>query len=1112
MRSTRGLRSKPARLIAAALVTGLTAASLAVIYGGAEQRASARALRQALATPGGGTEPGEVSLKKVEQFWQTRLTYPTGRFDERWVNAAAKQAKRVKVGIPRGLYRTRHGKLVRSFGVRSGAQAVEALTAARALGPQPQASTGCQAPCFTFGLVSGRINAIAFDPKSPSVAYVAQDGGGIWKSTNCCTPFTTWTVTTDAPNVPTTATDDVTVDPNNSNVVYAATGDLSFGSFAFGSAGVLKSTNAGATWQTLGANVFTPAYPAAAGGSYPQYQAVSKVRVDPNNSKKVVVGTKTGLYFSYDAGVNWSGPCLTNKYSTQRQDITGLILRDDGATTSIYAAIGARGYGTFVQQNLGLNGANAIYRLGAMPASGCPAATSWTALTNGWPVGTASGVPCDPPLGDTVTPCAATADKLGRIELAIAPSDPQVLYAEVQKIDPQSTCGALQLVSATTARGCFLGLWRTSDGGATWTKVADHSTMSFPEGTTTAGPCGEDTPQMWYDMALAVDPNNPDALFLDAIDIWKSTDGGKTLTDISCGYHVGLNPIGSPVHVDQHALAYQPGSSTNLMAGSDGGIYVSNNAANAPQGTATGIVNPPTFKDVNLTMNTIEFYGGDISSNFATATNPFIVGGAQDNGSSYGQFGPGATCPDTGCQWSQRIGGDGFYARIEPKGGQRVFMESQNGNLQRSTTGPAGPYQSAVGGWAGDRLSFVFPYKIDKFACPTTTCDHMIAGSYRVFESIDGATSWYVNSPDLTKGNLGDRSYINQLDYAPTTNGNAIVGTNDGNVQYGFGLGTGTANTATWVNVTGANKVLPNRPIQDVAISPQNALVGYAAVGGFDENTSKTKGHVFGLTCTTFCNTFTWVNKTGNLPNIPVNAIAVNPNAPKQVFAGTDWGLYYTDNITATTPVWNHFQNGLPNTMIWSFSIDRGATTLAVFTRSRGAWAIPLPASSGQQFTVFSDDFETNKGWTPSPSNCTQWTKTTDANSPSTAWTTAPYADACDVNLDSPSITVPSGSDTIRLSFSEKHNTEDYGPAGGAGGCPCDYGVVQLSTDGGATYASVGNVYAGAAPAYSQTTIPLPDSVAGTTVKLRFHFHSDANTSVPNGGWWVDDPVLTAEH
>ena len=207
------------------------------------------------------------------------------------------------------------------------------------------------------------MNAIAFDPVNTNVAYIAQDGGGIWKTTNCCSPSTTWTVTTDGPTVPTTTTDDVTVDPNNHNVVYAATGDLSFGSFAFGSAGVLKSTDGGATWQTLGANVFTPVYPATTGGSYPQYQAVGKVRVDPNASNKVVVGTKTGLYFSYNGGTSWSGPCLTNSYTSQRQDITGLILRDDGATTSVYAAVGARGYGTYVQQNLGLNGANGLYKL-----------------------------------------------------------------------------------------------------------------------------------------------------------------------------------------------------------------------------------------------------------------------------------------------------------------------------------------------------------------------------------------------------------------------------------------------------------------------------------------------------------------------------------------------------------------------------------------------------------------------------------------------------------------------------------------------------------------------------------------------------------------------------
>jgi len=1105
LRRPRTILAHPARLLVVPIVTGL-AVAFALVFGGSQHSVQASTLQGALYSPGG--EPGEVSLTKVEQYWQTRLTYPTGRFNQRWALSAVKQAKRIKSGIPAGHYRGRRGS--GRLGSH-GTQSIKALAAARSLGPQPQVSTGCQAPCFTFGTVSGRVSAIAFDPAHTNVAYLAQDGGGIWKTTNCCTPFTTWTVTTDGPTVGTTTTDDVTVDPNNSNVVYAATGDISFGSFAFGSAGVLKSTDAGNSWQTLGANVFTPAYPAASGGTYPQYQAVSKVRVDPNNSNKVVVGTKTGLFFSYNAGANWTGPCLTNGFSTQRQDVTDLILRDDGSTTSVYAAIGARGYGTYVQQNLGKNGANGVYKLNAIPASGCPAAGSWTALKNGWPAGTAGGVGCEPPIvPDTTTLCAPNANKLGRIEMAIAPSDPQVLYAEVQAVDPQENCGALQALGAGTARGCFLGLWRTSNGGTSWTKVADHSTMDFLGGTVTAGPCGEDTPQMWYDMGLAVDPNNPDAFFLDAIDIWKSNDGGQTLTDISCGYYSGLNPIGAPVHVDNHVLAYQPGSSTNLLAGSDGGIYVSNNAANAPQGTAVGVNNPPTFKDVNLTMSTIEFYGGDISANFATAANPFIVAGAQDNGSSYGQFTQGANCPASGCQWSQRIGGDGFYARIEPKQGQRVFMESQNGALQRSTTGPAGPYQSAAGPWGGDRLSFIFPYEIDKFACPTSTCDHMIAGTYRVWESINGADSWYPNSPDLTKGTLADRSFINQLSYAPTTNGNAIVGTNDGNVQYGFGLGTGTPNTANWVNVTGANAKLPNRPIQDVAISPQNALVGYAAVGGFDENTKKTPGHVFQLTCTTFCNTFTWVNKTGNLPNIPANSIVANPNVPKQVFVGTDWGLYYTDDISATTPTWFHFQNGLPNTMIWDMSVDRGATTLALFTRSRGAWAIPLPTASATQVTLFSDDFETSKPWTTS-GGCGAWTKTSDAHSPSTAWTSAPYTDACDVNLDSPSIAVPTSANTMRLSFFEKHNTEDYGPAGGAAGCPCDYGIVQVSTDNGASYTSIGNLYLGAAPSYSQSAIPLPDSAAGKTIKIRFRFHSDANTSVPQGGWWIDDPVITAE-
>ena len=188
--------------------------------------------------------------------------------------------------------------------------------------------TGCSG-CFDYTTTEGRVNAIAVDPTTTVngsiVAYSGAVGGGVWKTTNCCSASTTWTVVTDDPLISTTAIDTITIDPSNHNTVYAGTGDLNFGSFSMGSQGILKSTDAGSTWTVLGADVFGMTY-AEPAGQFPQYNAVGKVRVDPNNSSKVVAGTKQGLYFSYDGGVNWTGPCFTNNFSTQRQDVTGLEL------------------------------------------------------------------------------------------------------------------------------------------------------------------------------------------------------------------------------------------------------------------------------------------------------------------------------------------------------------------------------------------------------------------------------------------------------------------------------------------------------------------------------------------------------------------------------------------------------------------------------------------------------------------------------------------------------------------------------------------------------------------------------------------------------------------
>ncbi|HEV2804383.1 MAG TPA: hypothetical protein VGW57_05550 [Chthoniobacterales bacterium] len=865
--------------------------------------------------PGGDPD----DLDRMESEWNNRLTYPTGVFNPEWVRLAAAADARVARSVPFGATNLR---------LPSAATTLDP-TNFTSLGPKPLRMTGCSG-CYNYSLTEGRVNDIVVDPTTTAngsiVAYAATVGGGVWKTTNCCSSLTTWSVTTDDPLLATISIDTLAIDPNNHNTIYAGTGDLSFGSFSMGSQGILKSTNAGATWTLLGAEVFGPGLPLPA-GNFPQYNAVGKVRVDPRNSNNVVAGTKTGLYFSYDAGVNWTGPCTTNNFATQRQDITGLALSDVGGTTRIIAAVGVRGFSTAVQSNLDQNGANGIYR-GTIPASGCPSDfVPVSTNTTGWAgLNATSGTPYA---------SAGVGNQVGRIDIAVAPSDSNYVYAQVQAITASSAngCGGSQ--------GCQLGAYRSTDGGTSWSQIPGSTGTALRNCSGGAG----DYSQNWYDQGIAVDPNDPNRAFFDTFEVWFWANGNPLWNDTTCGYS-GNTQV---VHVDQHALAFVPGSSSILLVGNDGGIHATTNA-----NVASGTIDPTWF-NMDGGLNTIEFYSGDISANFAVSSAPQANGGAQDNGSMSVTF---AGTPTGPVQWQMGVGGDGFYGRIDPVGG-RFWQGSNSGHLSFCTsncTASGANWIDAGSPWTGDVESFVLPYEIFKGTpgnaltdCAPTGCNHLIVGTVRVWETINGGATFLPNSPaNLTKQSLGNRSFINQLAFAPADQTTAMVGTNDGNVQIGFGMGTG-APTATWVNVTGGNAVLPNRPVLDVAFDPitTNAPIAYAAVGGFKANTPATPGHVYRLVCNANCASATWTDKSGNLPDIPVDSIIANPNIPKQVFAGTDWGLYYTDEITAATPVWSRFENGLPHSMVWDLQIDRGNTTLSVWTRGRGAYVWPLPVAPG---------------------------------------------------------------------------------------------------------------------------------------------------------------------
>ncbi|MCB1634546.1 MAG: hypothetical protein KDI51_08150, partial [Xanthomonadales bacterium] len=795
----------------------------------------------------------------ADDYWAWRVSYPTGRFDGHWLVEASETDRRIAKGLPAGISRAK-GRSIDA--IRGGGEGliVGLLEPTRAteLGPRPlEWSFG-----FPFGRVGGRTNVLLTHPSNPAVAWAGSDGGGVWKTTNCCSASTSWAPKTEMPELSNIAIGALALDPANADVIYAGTGDFRRNRpFTFGAGGLLKSVDGGENWVLLGASVFNPAYNQAT-GEFPQYRAISAVAVDPNDSERVVVGTNQGLYLSHDGGVAWTGPCFSNAFADQRQDITGLLLRDLGSSTELTIAVGAIGRPSAVRSDLTENGANGIYRSTVPGTASCP--VGWTLLSrpdNGWPGGSGSGLPYYQSGGNP----------LRRMDLATAPSNPAVIYAQVQN----------------------LGVWRSADGGSNWTQTAtqpdDFSTGCVMDAF------GNGMLFQDYNAGIVVSPTDPDTLFLSATDVWRSTDGGQSFRNLSCGYDETAPGVPGTVHVDNHARAIVGGDHDRLLVGNDGGIYYSANATAAQ----------PQFQPLNDTLATIEFYSGALSADFndPAVNERFIGGGAQDNGASNVRYGPGEV--PAAALWTLRSGGDGINVAFDPILAQRWYYSSQFLFIAASTNGYDGlaDVDATSPDWSADRRGFLAPFRLytrgNETTCPSASgCQRMLAGTFRVWEHLSGGmpnTAWYANSPDLTKQLSGgtDLSIINALEHGPADPTRAWVGTNDGNVWFGFGLGQGTTESATWVNLTGANTVLPNRPVMDIAPHPGNPGEALVGLSGFDQNTPTTPGHVYRVRCVADCASFDWADLSGNLPNIPVNALAINPHRPTQAFAGTDWGLYY---------------------------------------------------------------------------------------------------------------------------------------------------------------------------------------------------------------------------
>jgi hypothetical protein len=525
------------------------------------------------------------------------------------------------------------------------------------LGPSPE-TNGSQAS-------SGRVNSIAIDPTAPQTIYIGAAQGGVWKTTN---GGTSWAPLTDGQC--SLAMGAVVLDPVNPQIVYAGTGEQNFSGDSYYGCGVLRSSDGGNTWtQHLGAATFN----SSSGGTPFARILVDKSTAGSLTSTVLLAATEAGLYRSANSGMGWS---------LVLPGIATDIVADPTTPTTIFAAVGS----PFTSFETADNG---VFK--SLDAGG-----TWTRLAGGLP---ASGT--------------------GRINIAISPSNPTVLYAAIQ--DPV-TFGAL------------LGIWTTQDAGVTWTKTAAASAS-----------CGSNN-QCWYDMFVAVDPSTPTTVYFGGVDLYKSVDGAATFVDIT-----------SPIHVDQHFFLFDPVTAGTVYAGNDGGVWKSTDAG-------------ATWTSLNTNLSITQFYHGVTVSPTSTTT---ILGGSQDNGTM--QWGGAAS-------WPVVLGGDGGATAIDQITGITTFANFQwiqnnasTGPYRRDAASGSGFASKNSGIAVSDRAMFIAPMVMD-IVRPRI----LYFGTQHVYRTANSGDAWVSISPDLSKGTGAVNAIFpaasdSMTIYAGTNDGNVQV-------------------------------------------------------------------------------------------------------------------------------------------------------------------------------------------------------------------------------------------------------------------------------------------------------------------------------------------------
>lgn len=761
-------------------------------------------------------------------------------------------------------------------------------------------------------VMSGRVVAIAVNPKNTTEFYVGYASGGLWHTNNNGTTFTPVMDTAPTQNI-----GDIAVDWKT-NTIWVGTGENNSSRSSYAGIGILKSTDKGKTWVNVGLH---------------DSHHIGRVLINPKNPEEVIVGVlghlyssnkERGIFKTMDGGKTWKNTLFINEQTgiidiahapnnfnvlyaaAWERERKAWNFDGDGKNSGIYKSIDggitwlkisdAKGFPEgdgLGRIGLAVYDENTVYALhdSQFRRDKKKATKKTNALTKN-DFKTMS-----------VSEFLSLKDKKLNSYLKLNGFQEKYRAENVKQMVRSGTVKPIDLAKYLENANSLLfdtpvigaEVFITKNGGASWQKTHENyiDDLYYSYG--------------YYFGEIRVDPQDKNRIYVLGVPILKSKDGGKTFTSINK----------ENVHADHQALWVNPKKQGHLIDGNDGGLNISYDDGES----WVKLNQPPVGQFYSVYVDNQEPYN--------------VYGGLQDNGvwvaknnakidKSWRQYGKNP--------YENIMGGDGMHVQVDFRDSNIVYTGYQFGNYYRINRLTKDRKYIQPKHLLGEN-----PYRFN-WQTPILLSEHnqdiLYLGGNKLMRSMNKGDAWKAISNDLTNGGKkGNVAYgtLTAISESPFQFGLLYTGSDDGLVHVSKNGG------GNWQNIS---KTLPKDLwVSRLIASKHKKERVYIALNGYrwDDFTSYVYvSDNYGET---------WKNIGASIPNAPVNVIKEDPKNENILYVGTDNGVYVSLDKGSS---WQLFNKNLPNVAVHDLVIQAAAKQLVIGTHGRSLYKADI--SSIQEF------------------------------------------------------------------------------------------------------------------------------------------------------------------